>query len=89
LIASGFPLKQAILFGSYTRNEQRADSDIDLALVADEFVGVGYFDLKHFAHIKVSKDEYSSIETHTFSTTYFQQGDPFIEEIKRTGTTID
>lgn len=81
----GFRLKKAILFGSFSRNEQRTWSDIDLALVADEFTGVGYFDLRHFADVKISDKKFTPIETHTFQTQYFEQGDPFIEEIKRSG----
>jgi predicted nucleotidyltransferase len=67
----GFPLKKAILFGSYARNERRQWSDIDLALVADEFIGVGYFDLQHFGDVKISDQKFIPIETHTFSTDYF------------------
>jgi predicted nucleotidyltransferase len=36
----GIPLRRAILFGSYARNKQTKYSDIDLALVADEFCNV-------------------------------------------------
>jgi predicted nucleotidyltransferase len=85
IIASGFPLRKAFLFGSYARNEQRKDSDIDLALIADEFTGVGFFDLKHFVNIKISKQQYTPIEAHTFNTDYFSSGDPFIREIIKTG----
>ncbi len=81
----GFNLKKAILFGSFIRNEQREWSDIDLALVADEFTGVGYFDSRFFVDIKVSDKKYTPIETHTFPAEYFETGDPFIEEIKKTG----
>jgi uncharacterized protein len=88
ILESGFPLKKAILFGSYVRNEQRAYSDIDLALVADEFIGVGYFDIKHFVDVKISHKKYTPIETHTFNTAYFLEGDPFTQEIERTGKTI-
>lgn len=35
--------------------------------------------------VKVSDKKYTPIETHTFSTKYFEVGDPFIEEIKKTG----
>lgn len=83
--AKGFPLKKAILFGSFVRNEQREWSDIDLALVADPFIGVGYFDIQHFVDVKISDEKYAPIETHTFPTQYFEEGDPFIEEIKKTG----
>lgn len=83
--AKGFNLKKAIVFGSFVRDEQRQWSDIDLALVADEFIGVGYFDSRFFIDIKISDKKYTPIETHTFPTEYFETGDPFIEEIKKTG----
>lgn len=87
--AKGFDLKKAILFGSFARDEQGLWSDIDLALVADEFIGVGYFDSRFFLDIKVSDTKYTPIETHTFPTDYFETGDPFIEEIKKTGIELE
>ena len=38
--ACGVNLKRVILFGSYASNTQKKYSDIDVALVADEFSGV-------------------------------------------------
>ncbi|MEK7258073.1 MAG: nucleotidyltransferase domain-containing protein [Bacteroidota bacterium] len=84
ILAKGFPLKKAILFGSFVRNEQHEWSDIDMALVADEFLGVPSYDIRHFAEIKV-RLKYIDIEPHTFRTEHFEKGDPFIDEIKRTG----
>jgi len=88
ILAKGFPLKKAFLFGSFSRNEQRTGSDIDLALVADEFMGVGYFYLQYFVDIKISDKRFTSIEPHTFSTAHFEQGDPFIEQIKQAGISL-
>ena len=42
--ASGLNLKKIILYGSYVKNTQHEWSDIDVALVADEFIGVGFED---------------------------------------------
>jgi predicted nucleotidyltransferase len=84
---SGLNIKKAILFGSYARNEQREHSDIDLALAADEFSGFGFEDRKFFSKINI-KDEYMLIETKTYPTDYFEKGDPFIDEIKKTGIEI-
>ncbi len=80
-------LRKVILFGSYARDEQHQYSDIDVAIVADEFIGFGFKDKDYFADIKVKKT-YLPIEAHTFSTEYFEKGDPFIDEIKRTGIEI-
>jgi uncharacterized protein len=88
ILAKGFPLKKAILFGSFARNQQNKWSDIDLALVSDEFTGVGYFDLQHFVDVKVSSTRFTPIEAHTFPTEYFEKGDPFIAEIKKTGIVL-
>jgi uncharacterized protein len=85
--AQGIGLRAVILFGSYARNEQREWSDIDVALVADEFIGVSFEDIKRFIDVTIQKP-YFFIEPHTFNTREFEQGSPFIEEIKRTGLVI-
>ncbi|MEK7255245.1 MAG: nucleotidyltransferase domain-containing protein, partial [Bacteroidota bacterium] len=86
--ASGFPLKKAILFGSYARSQQHTWSDIDLALVADEFSGVAPLDLEHFVYVLIGDKKYIDIEPHTFNTDDFEKGNPFVNEIKRTGIEI-
>ena len=48
-------LRKVILFGSYARNEQHQYSDIDVAIVADEFIGFGFKDKDYFVDIKVKK----------------------------------
>ena len=80
---AGVPLRQVILFGSYARNEQREWSDVDLALISDSFTGMPS-DLHPFAPL-LWKYGHLGIEPHTFQTAYFEDGDPFTEEIKRTG----
>jgi predicted nucleotidyltransferase len=82
---SGLNLRKAILFGSYAKNNQYKDPDIDLALVADEFTGVGFVDIKMFAK---ALRKYFHIQPKIYSTEYFLKGDPFIEEIKQTGIEI-
>jgi predicted nucleotidyltransferase len=83
----GVDLKAVILFGSFARGEQREWSDIDVALVADEFIGVSFEDIKRFIDVTIQKP-FFSIEPHTFNTTEFAQGNPFIEEIRRTGIVL-
>jgi predicted nucleotidyltransferase len=70
------------------RGEQREWSDIDVALVADEFIGVGFEDIKRFIDVTIQKP-YLFIESHTFNTSEFYEGNPFIAEIRRTGIVID
>ncbi|MEK7253543.1 MAG: nucleotidyltransferase domain-containing protein [Bacteroidota bacterium] len=83
----GVPLRQVFLFGSYARGEQRELSDIDVALVADDFTGVSFEDVKRFIDVTIQKP-YFLIELHTFKTSDFMEGNPFVNEIKRTGIRI-
>ena len=86
--AKGLHIRGAILFGSYARNEQHEWSDIDIALVADEFQSFTLLDSQLFKDIRIKKP-YLSIESHTFKTDYFEKGDAFIdEEIKPKGISI-
>ncbi|MDQ1266322.1 MAG: uncharacterized protein QG635_1474 [Bacteroidota bacterium] len=82
----GINIKYAILFGSYARGNQTEHSDIDIALAADEFTGFGFNDMKSFARELV---EFYYIQPKTYSTKYFEKGDPFIKEIKKTGIELN
>jgi len=83
---SGINLRKVILYGSFAKGTQHEWSDIDVALVADEFEGLPT-DHSYFSFIGI-KTPYRRIEANTYSTDYFQQGDPFIDEIKNTGIEI-
>ena len=83
----GVNLRTAILYGSYAKGTQHEWSDIDVALVADEFTGFYMEDKKLFPYIGIKKP-YIIVEAVTFSTDYFNDGDPFINEIVKTGIKI-
>ena len=85
LLALNVPLRKAILFGSYVRDEQHKWSDIDLALVADSFTGFGPEDIRPFARSLV---KHVDIEPHTFSPAQFTDWNPFVREIMRTGIVV-
>ena len=87
LLSLQLNLRKAILFGSFAKNQQKEWSDIDIALIADEFIGFGYEDRKYFAKINIQKS-YSMIQTKTYATAYFEKGDPFINEIIKTGVVL-
>ena len=84
---AGVNLRKVILFGSYAKGTQHEWSDIDVALVADDFTGVGILDTPRFSRINI-QNPYIMIEPITYPTDYFQESDPFIEEIKKTGIEI-
>ena len=83
---SGINLKKAILYGSFAKGTQHEWSDIDVALIADEFTGLPE-DHDLFPYIGIKKP-YIRIETITYPIEYFQNSDPFIEEIKKEGILI-
>ena len=84
---AGVNLKKVILYGSFAKGLQHEWSDIDVALIADDFSGVGFLDTPRFSRINVKKP-YIRIEPKTYPTAYFQVGDPFVDEIKNTGIEI-
>ena len=84
---AGISLRKVILFGSFAKGTQHEWSDIDVALVAEDFTGVGILDTPRFSRINL-QTPYIRIEPRTYSTDYFQESDPFIEEIKNTGIEI-
>ena len=85
---SGIHLKKVVLYGSYSRNEQHEWSDIDVALVADEFISIGFEDVKLFARMLVKRPDLN-IQPRTYNTKDFSSDkDPFVEEIMRTGIVI-
>jgi uncharacterized protein len=82
---TGLNLKKVFLFGSYARNEQKEYSDIDVALVSDKLIGVGFIDVKKLLPVLRN---YILIQPKTYSTKDFYEGDPFLEEIKKEGIEI-
>lgn len=86
---SGFHLKKIVLYGSYSRNEQHKWSDIDVAIVADEFKGTGFDDVLLFSRYLSKFPKLNSIQPRTYNTKDFTPAkDPFVEEILRTGIEI-
>lgn len=86
---SGINLNKVILYGSYARNEQNKWSDIDIALVADEFKSIGFEDVKLFASVLVRHSNLN-IQPRTYNTKDFSiDKDPFVEEILNTGIEIE
>ena len=85
---AGISLKKVYLYGSYAKNKQDESSDIDVAIAADEFTGFGFEDLKYFVDIHLKKNYYL-IQPKTYQTDYFENGDPFIDEIIKTGIKIE
>lgn len=86
--ALGVGVRKAVLFGSFARNRQHEWSDIDIALFADDFVGLASLDKERFRSLHLLP-KFFSIEVHTFPFTRFEANDPFVDEVKKTGIEIN
>ena len=79
-------VKQVYLFGSYARNQAHEWSDIDLAVVSDDFTGSRLIDYDRFAKAILAVDR--SIEPIPYKSVDFTRDNPFVGEILNTGIRI-
>ena len=86
LNADNLRILRAYIFGSYAKGQQSKWSDIDVALVSDQFEGDMFNDRCKLSPYVVRID--ADIETHPFSTKDFTEDNPFVEEIIKTGIRI-
>ena len=77
----------AYLFGSYAKNTQRPESDIDIALVFDSLSDSDKFDMQVQLMLLAMKFD-SRIEPHPISAQDMLSSNPFINEIKETGVSL-
>ena len=86
---SGFHLGKMVLYGSYSRNQQNNLSDIDVAISADEFTGIGFDDVMLISSLLDRHPKLNSIQPRTYNTKDFNvDSDPFVEVILKTGIEI-
>ena len=80
-------IKKAFLFGSYAKGTSNQDSDIDLVLIFNELDDSERFDIQVQLMLMSSQID-SRIEPHPISYSDFISGNPFVEEIQKTGIEI-
>lgn len=83
LSATGVHIKTAILFGSFATGSAGKWSDIDIALVSEDFTGVGFYDRRKVNPCSIKTD--SRIEPHPFRPEDFTEENPFVKEILKHG----
>lgn len=81
----GIGIEKAILFGSVAKNELREYSDIDIALISNQFTKNFILNNRLTSKINI---RFPLIEVHHFNSDYYKKGDPFIDEINSTGFEI-
>jgi len=77
----------AYLFGSFAKNNQRPESDIDIALIIDNLKDSDKFDIQVQLMLLASQFD-SRIEPHPISKQDLISDNPFVHEIKKTGIEI-
>jgi predicted nucleotidyltransferase len=84
---SGIKIDRAILFGSYANGSAGKWSDIDIALVSQDFSGISFYDNKKLIPFLLKID--SRIEVHPFRPEDFNEDNLFAKEIIKNGVEIE
>lgn len=79
-------IEEALLFGSQVKGGADKWSDIDIALVSDDFEGNRYKDKNKIRKITLSVNP--MISPLPFRTEDFSEKDPFVKHILKTGTRL-
>jgi len=79
-------IEKAFLFGSYAKGTNHEYSDIDIAVVSDDFQGIRFYDNEKLSRSKV--DTSIDLETHPYRPEDFNEDNPFVKEILETGIRI-
>jgi len=84
---AGIDVSEAYLFGSVVRGLADQDSDIDLAVVSNDFQGIRCYDIKKISKYRSKVD--SRLEIHPFSRQKVEQEPPhFFLKIKQDGLPV-
>jgi len=83
ILRENMRVKRVYLFGSYAKKSSHADSDIDIAVVSDDFKG------NHIENrlklMRLRRDIDGMIEPHPFSSKEFNKNNSLVNEIIKTG----
>ncbi|MCX5886189.1 MAG: nucleotidyltransferase domain-containing protein [Proteobacteria bacterium] len=82
----GVDIWRVYLYGSYVKGQQTQDSDIDLAIFLDTDEIDGFEEDALFMKLRRKID--LRIEPHSFAKTDFDQTNPVVKEIIKTGERI-
>jgi len=86
MVMKELEVSQMYLYGSYAKGTFSTDSDIDIAVVGENFIGDPVEDMLKLMRIRRKVD--MRIEPHPFKSSDFQLSDPYIKEILETGIRI-
>lgn len=84
---NNFHIQKVFLFGSYANGTNNDNSDIDVALIFDEYIS-DRFDTQ-VELMKLRRNIDLRIEPHPFDNSSFNLNNPFVYEIVHSGIEID
>ncbi|MBM2815480.1 MAG: nucleotidyltransferase [Ignavibacteria bacterium] len=84
--ADNITIEKAVLFGSYAKGTNHEFSDIDLAVVSNDFEGIRFYDNRKLSHSKLIAS--IDLETHPYRPEDFTEDNPFVKEILEHGIRI-
>ena len=87
LAEHGVHAHRIILFGSYAKGLQHDGSDIDIAVISDDFIGMDYWE-RIDVMSKAIYDVFEPIEAVAFTTEEWESGNSIICEYARDGVSI-
>ncbi|KJS21601.1 MAG: nucleotidyltransferase [Clostridiaceae bacterium BRH_c20a] len=86
LVKSQMNIKSVYLYGSVVKGANTEDSDIDIAVIGDDFTDDPIADT--FKLMKIRRKIDNRIEPHPFKSSEFNKTNPFVAEIITTGIKI-
>ena len=86
LIINNININSAYLFGSFAKGISNKNSDIDLALIIDDYLNDFEMQIKLMT---LREGEETIIEPHLFNKKEFNKNNPFVNEIIKSGIQID
>lgn len=86
LLSNEIDITEMYLFGSYVSGNFTDDSDIDLAVVSDSFIGDPIDDLLKL--MKIRRRVNYKIEPHPFTTIEFNISNPYAREVIQSGIKV-
>jgi len=86
LVKNEMKINSVYLYGSVVKGTSTEDSDIDIAVVADDSIGDPVEDT--FMLMKIRRKVDNRIEPYPFKSSEFDKSNPFVKEILTTGNKI-
>jgi len=86
LVNKELNVSEVYLYGSYAKGTYSEDSDIDIAVVGENFIGDPVEDILKLMRIRRKID--NRIEPHPFKSSEFKLSNPYVREILETGIKV-